>query len=96
MKKFTMVLVVVGVMAFGISAAMGMHHAIKIQEKDGIGKYLTDTEGNTLYWFKKDSPGKKRLYRPLFRKMAHILQRNGCRPQRNKGRGFWDDYQRGW
>jgi predicted lipoprotein with Yx(FWY)xxD motif len=37
---------------------MGMHHAVKIQEKDGIGKYFTDTEGKTLYWFKKDSPGK--------------------------------------
>jgi predicted lipoprotein with Yx(FWY)xxD motif len=58
MKKFTMVLVVVGMMAFGINIAMGMHHAIKIQEKADIGKYLTDTEGKALYSFKKDSPGK--------------------------------------
>ncbi len=57
MKKFAMVLVVVGMMALGISTAMGMHHAIKIQEKKGIGKYLTDTEGKALYWFKKDSSG---------------------------------------
>ncbi len=48
MKKFTMVLVVFGMMALGISTAMGMHHAIKIQEKEGIGKYLTDTEGKAL------------------------------------------------
>jgi predicted lipoprotein with Yx(FWY)xxD motif len=58
MKKFTMVLVVVGVMALGITTAMGMHHAVKIQEKKGIGKYLTDAEGKALYWFKKDSLGK--------------------------------------
>ncbi len=51
-------LVAVCVLFLGISTAMGMHHAIKIQEKEGIGKYLTDTEGKTLYWFKKDSPGK--------------------------------------
>jgi predicted lipoprotein with Yx(FWY)xxD motif len=58
MKKFTIALVVMGILIFGISAAIGMHHAVKINTKDGIGKYLTDTEGNTLYWFKKDSTGK--------------------------------------
>ena len=58
MKKFTMLLVVLGMMALGIGVAMGMHHAVKIQNKDGIGKYFTDTEGKALYAFKKDSPGK--------------------------------------
>jgi predicted lipoprotein with Yx(FWY)xxD motif len=58
MKKSTTVLIVIAVIALGISIAMGMHHAIKIQEKTGTGKYLTDTAGMTLYWFKKDSPGK--------------------------------------
>jgi len=58
MKKTIMFLVVTGILIFGVSAVMGMHHAIKIQDKAGIGKYFTDTEGKTLYWFKKDSPGK--------------------------------------
>jgi predicted lipoprotein with Yx(FWY)xxD motif len=58
MKKTIMFLVVTGMLIFGVSVVMGMHHAIKIQEKAGIGKYLTDTEGMTLYWFKKDSPWK--------------------------------------
>jgi predicted lipoprotein with Yx(FWY)xxD motif len=58
MKKMIGSLVIVGILLFGICAAMGMHHAIKIQEKEGIGKYLSDTEGKALYWFKKDSPGK--------------------------------------
>jgi predicted lipoprotein with Yx(FWY)xxD motif len=26
--------------------------------KDGVGSYLADAKGMTLYWFKKDSPGK--------------------------------------
>ena len=58
MKKFTTVLIVIGVIVLGISIAMGMHHAIKIQTKAGIGKYLTDTDGKALYWFKKDCFGK--------------------------------------
>jgi predicted lipoprotein with Yx(FWY)xxD motif len=31
---------------------------IKLSEKDGVGKFLTDSQGMTLYIFKKDSPGK--------------------------------------
>ncbi|PIP06946.1 MAG: hypothetical protein COX51_07740 [Syntrophobacteraceae bacterium CG23_combo_of_CG06-09_8_20_14_all_50_8] len=58
MKKMFGSFVVVGILFFGISAVMGMHHEIKIQDKEGIGKYLTDTEGKALYWFKKDSLGK--------------------------------------
>ena len=33
------------------------HHAITISMKDGIGHYLTDADGKTLYWFKMDSSG---------------------------------------
>jgi predicted lipoprotein with Yx(FWY)xxD motif len=58
MKKITLALVMFGLLIFAVGSVMAMHHEIKIQEKDGIGKYLTDTEGKTLYWFKKDSPGK--------------------------------------
>ena len=34
------------------------NHAIKLSEKDGVGKFLADAKGMTLYTFKKDSPGK--------------------------------------
>ena len=68
MKKLIMLLVVVGMMVWGISTAMGMHHAIKIQEKEGIGKYLTDTEGKALYWFKKDSSGNSACAGPCLEK----------------------------
>ena len=39
-------------------AAFADHHAIKVSAKEGVGKFLTDSKGMTLYVFKKDSPGK--------------------------------------
>jgi predicted lipoprotein with Yx(FWY)xxD motif len=57
MKKLSTILVVLCILAFSAGAVFGMHHAIKIQKKEGIGTYLTDAEGKTLYWFKKDSSG---------------------------------------
>jgi predicted lipoprotein with Yx(FWY)xxD motif len=39
-------------------AALADHHAIKLTGKDGVGKFLTDSRGMTLYIFRKDSPGK--------------------------------------
>ena len=34
------------------------HHAVKVAKKEGIGSYLTDIKGMTLYYFKKDTVGK--------------------------------------
>jgi predicted lipoprotein with Yx(FWY)xxD motif len=34
------------------------HHAVKVEKKEGVGSYLADTKGMTLYIFKKDTPGK--------------------------------------
>ena len=39
-------------------AAPAMDHAVKKTTKAGVGSYLVDAKGMTLYWFKKDSPGK--------------------------------------
>jgi predicted lipoprotein with Yx(FWY)xxD motif len=51
------------VIAFAIvsafaGAASADHHAVKVSAKDGIGKFLVDAKGMTLYIFKKDSIGK--------------------------------------
>jgi len=88
MKKFTMVLVVVGVVAFVISAAMSMHHAIKIQAKEGIGKYLTDTEGKALYSFKKDSPGKSTCTGPCLEKWPIYYREKVAVPKGIKAEDF--------
>jgi predicted lipoprotein with Yx(FWY)xxD motif len=41
---------------FAAAPALANHHAVKIAKKDATS-YLTDTEGKTLYTFKKDMPG---------------------------------------
>jgi len=33
------------------------HHAVKVAAKEGVGSYLTDAKGMTLYTFKRDMPG---------------------------------------
>jgi predicted lipoprotein with Yx(FWY)xxD motif len=60
MKKMTKVavLVVMVVAFFAAGSAFAAHHAVKVAKKDGIGSFITDTEGMTLYMFKKDTPGK--------------------------------------
>lgn len=67
-KRIIGTLVLFGALIFGVGSVMGMHHAIKIQDKAGMGKYLSDTEGKTLYWFKNDSPGKSSCAGPCLEK----------------------------
>ena len=52
----TMVMTIVaGTFLFaGLASAAGLN----VKAKDGIGSYLTDEKGITLYLFKKDAPGK--------------------------------------
>lgn len=57
MKNIIASITVLSILLLGGSVAMAAHHAVKIHEKEGVGKYLTDTEGKSLYWFKKDAPG---------------------------------------
>jgi predicted lipoprotein with Yx(FWY)xxD motif len=32
--------------------------AVQVKKKEGVGSYLADSKGMTLYYFKKDAPGK--------------------------------------
>jgi predicted lipoprotein with Yx(FWY)xxD motif len=57
---------VLALVVAGIASAD--HHAIKVSEKAGIGKFLTDAKGMTLYIFKKDSPGKSACAGPCVEK----------------------------
>ncbi len=57
MKNIIASITVLSILLLGGSVAMAAHHAVKIHEKEGVGKFLTDTEGKSLYWFKKDAPG---------------------------------------
>jgi len=47
-------------MAFVLSAAsiaQADHHAVKVYENSAYEKFLVDSKGMTLYWFKNDSTG---------------------------------------
>ncbi|HEU4385679.1 MAG TPA: hypothetical protein VFR85_19490 [Anaeromyxobacteraceae bacterium] len=44
------------------------HHAVKVAKKDGMGSYLADAKGMTLYTFKNDSPGKSACEGPCVEK----------------------------
>lgn len=55
---------VVGALMF---ASLAVAAGVEVKAKDGIGYYLVDENGMTLYQFKKDSPGK-----------SVCMEANGC------------------
>jgi len=59
MKKFITLSFTAALMAMLVlaGAAFAEHHAVKITKKDGVGSYLVDIKGMTLYQFRKDTPG---------------------------------------
>jgi predicted lipoprotein with Yx(FWY)xxD motif len=68
MKRMYFVFLAILTLIVFSSLAMAMHHAVKIAQKEGVGKYLTDTEGKTLYYFKKDSKGNSACAGPCLEK----------------------------
>jgi len=58
MKLSALAIIVAAVVGSGTAFAARGHVAVKVSHKEGIGSYLTDIKGMTLYQFKKDSPGK--------------------------------------
>jgi predicted lipoprotein with Yx(FWY)xxD motif len=71
---FTVLLILPGV-------AIANHHAIKIAHKEGVGSYLTDAEGNTLYWFKKDSPNQSVCAGPCVEKWPIYYREKVASPE---------------
>jgi predicted lipoprotein with Yx(FWY)xxD motif len=57
MKKLWACGMILGLLALLALPAAAMNGEVKIAEKPGIGKYLTDSKGMTLYWFQNDSVG---------------------------------------
>lgn len=55
MKKSILMIAVIS-LVFICSNAFG--EEIMVKSKDGLGDYITDAKGMTLYYFKADSPGK--------------------------------------
>ena len=57
MKRLVIMILACSLSVIFSASAFADHHAVKITEKAGVGKYLTDAKGMTLYWFVKDNPG---------------------------------------
>jgi len=69
MRKRAVLCAMCAVLSLALAGtAMAAHHEIKLTEKDGVGKFLTDAKGMTLYIFKKDSPGKSACAGPCVEK----------------------------
>ena len=67
-RKLPIGLIAVFVFLAMSGGALAMDHAVKKVTKDGVGSYLVDAKGMTLYWFKKDSPGKSTCAGPCLEK----------------------------
>lgn len=57
MKKLIIALLGVMLLVGSAGIVSANHHAVQIATKDGVGHFLTDAKGMTLYWFKKDHDG---------------------------------------
>ena len=67
-RKLPVGLIAVFVFLAMSGGALAMDHTVKKATKDGVGSYLVDAKGMTLYWFKKDSPGKSACAGPCVEK----------------------------
>lgn len=57
MKNIMRLIMLFIVMALTAGVALADHHAVTVSKKEGIGSFLADTKGMTLYWFKNDTKG---------------------------------------
>jgi predicted lipoprotein with Yx(FWY)xxD motif len=65
-RLFAWMAVIVVLAAAG--AVLAADYTIDAKTKDGIGSYLVDAKGMTLYYFKNDSPGKSACAGPCVEK----------------------------
>ena len=89
MRKTAVLYAVCAVLSLALAgAALADHHAIKLSEKDGAGKFFTDAKGMTLYIFKKDSPGKSACAGPCVEKWPLYFREKVAAPDGVKAGDF--------
>ena len=57
-KTSTALLAALVLTALAVGTALAGGAAVKLMDKEGVGPYLADGKGMTLYYFAKDEPGK--------------------------------------
>lgn len=60
--------VVAGILVLVSGAVLADQGGMKLSMKEGLGSYLSDADGKTLYWFAKDSQGKSACDGPCLEK----------------------------
>lgn len=56
--KFFLVICILAMASLWNDPARAQSQSVTVQQKEGIGTYLADSKGMTLYYFAKDAPGK--------------------------------------
>lgn len=74
--------------AFLITSAVALAASVDIKVKDGLGSYLTDDKGMTLYMFKKDSAGTSACSGGCVEKWPLFFVENLTVPEGLKGEDF--------
>jgi predicted lipoprotein with Yx(FWY)xxD motif len=67
MKRLAAALIAAGVL-MAVTALAADGPEVSVATKEGVGTYLTDGSGKTLYWFSKDLPGKSACAGPCVEK----------------------------
>ncbi|MDD5712447.1 MAG: hypothetical protein PHY31_06800 [Smithellaceae bacterium] len=88
MKKIALILAAMGALFLVAGMAMGAGGVMKIESKQGVGKYLTDSEGKTLYWFKKDGMGKSTCMAGCLARWPIYYQEKVMAPKGLKAKDF--------
>jgi len=88
MKKIVLAVLVLFVITGWLGVAFADNHAVKVADKEGIGKYLTDAKGMTLDWFTKDSAGKSACTGPCLEKWPIYYRESVAPPARVKAGDF--------
>jgi predicted lipoprotein with Yx(FWY)xxD motif len=86
-KRIVALVVAVGLAAVAVPG-WADHLAVKIAQKEGVGSYLADTKGMTLYWFKKDSPGTSACAGPCLEKWPLYFREQVKAPEGVKPEDF--------
>ena len=82
MRKRAVLYAMCAVLSLALSGvAFADHHTTKVAEKAGVGKFLTDSKGMTLYNFKKDSPGKSDCAGPCVEKWPLYFREKVAAPE---------------
>lgn len=57
MKKISLLFVIAGMLLVNLMTGLATAPDVSVVHKEGIGDYLVDAKGMTLYWSKLDAPG---------------------------------------